>query len=185
MAFNVARGILTITSQYFVHVSDSNEYTTQLTGKVITLIAYAESGRVAVLQVVKEGQGVAAWIQQLVTCLVYMLSNYLCWSSSASKHRISTNPMMPVCWLLISITTFGDSMAHLLYTRVGQLPFPLLYRNRGAWLLACFWLFFGHDELIVLLTVVSMLSSLQYVTSMGRCTAEALKIKVFSIPYNK
>merc|ERR1711934_1005335 len=165
---NVARGIFAISSNYFVHVSDSNEYTTQLTGKVV-----------------KEGQGVAAWIQQSSSITLYVFMNYVCWSSSASSHRISTNPWMPVCWLLISITTFGDSMAHLLFTRVGQLPFPLLYRNRGAWLLALFWLFFGHDELIVLLTAVSMLSSLQYVTSMGRCTAEALKIKVFSIPYNK
>jgi len=167
MGFNVLRGILSIMSQYFVHVSDSYEYTTQLTGKYM-----------------KEGQGIAAFMHQLCTMFIYVLFNFACWSSAASEQRITSNPWMPVCWLLLNVYTFGDLMSHCLFTRVGQLPFPQLpFRNRGAWLMFLFWVFFGHDEFVFVVVAVSILSHLQYCITMGSSVCDALKIKFFTIPY--
>eukprot|EP00656_Telonema_subtile_P005524 TRINITY_DN1250_c0_g5_i1.p1 TRINITY_DN1250_c0_g5~~TRINITY_DN1250_c0_g5_i1.p1 ORF type:complete len:483 (+),score=89.79 TRINITY_DN1250_c0_g5_i1:92-1540(+) len=167
MSFNVARGIFAISSQYFVSVSDSHEYTSTISG-----------------QPTKEGQGMAAFLHQLLTLTVYVVLNFACWSSAASSQRITADPWMPVCWMITSSFTFGDLMDHLLFTRVGQLPFPQLpFRNRGVWLLSFFWLLFGHDQAILAVTVLSVLSHLQYCTAMGGTVCSLLKIRFFSIPY--
>eukprot|EP00658_Telonema_sp_P-2_P023481 TRINITY_DN19416_c0_g1_i1.p1 TRINITY_DN19416_c0_g1~~TRINITY_DN19416_c0_g1_i1.p1 ORF type:complete len:445 (+),score=93.40 TRINITY_DN19416_c0_g1_i1:245-1579(+) len=165
MSWNVVRGVFSILAHYVVDVSDNNQFTTSLTAKSA-----------------KEGQGIRSFVHQLTTLGLYALLNWLGWRSAASVDRISSNPLMPVCWLVLSCYSFGDLMDHVLFTRVGQLPFPSLpFRNRGLWLLAFFWLFFGHDEIVYAITVFAFISHTQYAVTMGSSVCKALRINFFTI----
>merc|ERR1719345_676633 len=66
MGFNFWRGVIQIISHYFVHVTDNYEYQTALQGKKM-----------------KEGQGIASFIQQLFTTCSLLLLNLVCWSSAS------------------------------------------------------------------------------------------------------
>lgn len=168
MAFNFTRGVWQISSHYFVHVTDTGEYSTALQGKIM-----------------KEGQGIALFIQQLGTTLVYMFLNLICWSSAREDVKAGNGVMAPICWTILSVYTFGDLMGHLLICRVGQLKFPALYRNRGFWLLCAYWVTFGSETGMFVITGLSVLSHTQYVVTMARAVCAALNIRFFTIPYTK
>jgi len=124
-------------------------------------------------------------VQQLVTVVTYMFLNLICWSSAAADAQAGNGPSAPICWLILTVYTFGDLMGHLLICRVGQLKFPALYRNRGFWLMCFFWLTFGHDFFMFAITAAAVFSHTQYCVTMGRTACEALDISFFTIPYTK
>jgi len=168
MGFNFWRGVIQIISHYFVHVTDNYEYQTALQGKKM-----------------KEGQGIASFIQQLFTTCSLLLLNLVCWSSASEDFKSGNGSLAPICWLIISVYTFGDLMGHLLICRVGQLKFPSMYRNRGFWLMSFYWLTFGHDTIMILITIASVLSHTQYVVTMAQAVCAALNIRFFTIPWHK
>ena len=59
------------------------------------------------------------------------------------------------------------------------------YRNRGFWLMSFYWLTFGHDTIMILITVASVLSHTQYVVTMAQAVCAALNIRFFTIPWYK
>ena len=59
------------------------------------------------------------------------------------------------------------------------------YRNRGFWLMSFYWLTFGHDTIMILITIASVLSHTQYVVTMAQAVCAALNIRFFTIPWHK
>merc|ERR1712166_1384003 len=166
--FNFWRGVIQIISHYFVHVTDNYEYQTALQGKKM-----------------KEGQGIASFIQQLFTTCSLLLLNLVCWSSASEDFKSGNGSLAPIRWTILSVYTFGDLMGHLLICRVGQLKFPALYRNRGFWFLCAYWVTFGSETSMFVITGLAVLSHTQYVVTMARAVCAALNIRFFTIPYTK
>ena len=69
--------------------------------------------------------------------------------------------------------------------RVGQMPFPSFYSNRGAWLLLAFYLSItlALDWIFIkwLVVICAVAMHTQYSAMMGFAIANSLGIKMFSI----
>jgi len=99
-------------------------------------------------------------------------------------------------WATVSLVGFGDLMLHMLITYVAHVPFPPLQRSRALWgtalllliNVANFCAVIGGSMTVglqLVVTVLNVVSYLQYASTMMFTMARLLGIQIFRIPYPK
>lgn len=136
-----------------------------------------------------EGRGLLAMASQLAAMVLLQASGTAAWWFARMD---TTDAYAMVSWLLVMQIAFGHLMAHVLVTRVGQLPFPSLLGAKALWMnlailsvnsAAAAGLVTGLAVVALRWAVVfgSMGVYLKYVVHMGRTIASCLGIQIFTI----
>lgn len=137
----------------------------------------------------KEGRGISACLHQQFVIGMQITFFVLSWFTA--RDLMPSDPSVLGAWFFVYALTFSDIVNHTLLTRVGQLPFPKIWRNRAIIadtifyvLLHCgtsTWAIYGRW--IVVFLIFS--SNMHYCITIGNAICDALNIRFFKIPYKK
>jgi len=148
----------------------------------------------------KEGQGMNGLRSQATTIALHMSLSLAAYCQARSIAHSETRgethgeggygggSNVLLVYFIVSTYAFGDLMNHALVTRVGQMPFPSWFSNRGVWLLAGYYLSiaWGMHQVACLKWIVALAAFIvhtQYSAMMGFAIAGCLGVKIFKINY--
>lgn len=137
----------------------------------------------------KEGRGLVSTLEQQLLATLQTILFLISWSAASDLYASDSSALF--AWLIMYGLTWADLVNHLLLTRVGQIPFPRIWRSRALLGDIAFYILLlcGSSTSLTyarwMVVLLMFVSNMHYCIMMGNAICDALNIYFFKIPYKK